>query len=363
MRVDDMSLFGETPQKLDEVRATPSRADSEMYTHFQRPDRLHHPLYVITPIFNAVRYRSRWRLYQDFAKRIHEAGAVLITVEAAFGKRDFSVTNPDNPYHVQVRVSTELWLKENLINRGVARLSELHPDWPKVAWIDGDVTFIRDDIADETRHALEHYPLVQMWTHAQDMGPDHTPINQQYGFAWCYINGMEPPSPPKKYKDYPPYYYAARMAGKPGFYWHPGYAWAATREAWDALGGLIDVSVVGNADNQMAYALIGKMDQALPEGLTKGYLSYLKEWENRAIQYIRLDIGFVDGLVSHHWHGKKKDRQYQSRWQVLIEAGFDPAKDLKRDRQLVWQLTDRSIALRNGLRRVARQRNEDSIDI
>ena len=333
----------------------------EYGTHFQRPDRLHDPLYVVTVVFNAVRYRSRWKLYQDFAKRISESGAILITVEAAFGNRDFSVTEAGNPYHVQVRVSTELWLKENLVNRGVARLSELHPNWPKVAWVDADVTFVRDDIADETRHALEHHPIVQMWSHAQDLGPDHTPLNIQHGFAWCYVEGMDPPVPPKSFTYYPPYY-DMKLAGKPGYYWHPGYAWAVTREAWDALGGLIDVSVVGNADNQMAYAIIGNLDAALPPGLSSGYVSILREWQRRAEKYILHDIGFVEGLVSHHWHGKKKDRQYQSRWQVLVESKFDPAIDLKRDRQLVWQLTDRSEILRDGLRRVARQRNEDSID-
>lgn len=333
----------------------------EMSTYFQRQDRLHHPLYVVTVIYNAVRYRTRWKLYQDFAKRMAEAGAVLITVEAAFGRRDFAVTDASNPYHVQVRVSTELWLKENLINRGVARLSELHPDWPKVAWVDADVSFIRDDIADETRHVLEHYPIVQMWSQAQDIAPDHTPINLQYSFAWCYINGMEPSKPQKVFRDYPPYY-AAKIPGRPGYYWHPGYAWACTREAWDALGGLIDVSVVGNADNQMAYAIVGHLEYALPPGLTPGYVSGLTEWQRRAETYLHHDLGLVEGLVSHHWHGKKQDRQYQSRWQVLIEAGFDPALDLKRDRQLVWQLTDRSEILRDGLRRVARARNEDSLD-
>ena len=33
---------------------------------------------------------------------------------------------------------------------------------------------------------------------------------------------------------------------------HPGYAWAITREAMDILDGLIDFSIVGSADFQMA---------------------------------------------------------------------------------------------------------------
>jgi len=112
----------------------------------------------------------------------------------------------------------------------------------------------------------------------------------------------------------------------------------------------------------MANAIIGTVEYTVPDGITPGYLSQLVEWQRRAEKYLLHDLGFVEGLVSHHWHGKKQDRQYQSRWKVLLDSQFDPAIDLKRDRQLVWQLTDRSAMLRDGLRRIARQRNEDSID-
>ena len=75
-------------------------------TLFSRPDRLHDPLYVVTTVFNATRYRSRWRLYEDFAKHVAEAGAILITVEIAFGERDFAVTQADDPRDVQLRTDS-----------------------------------------------------------------------------------------------------------------------------------------------------------------------------------------------------------------------------------------------------------------
>jgi hypothetical protein len=67
-----------------------------------------------------------------------------------------------------------------------ARLSEIHPDWPKVAWIDSDVNFERDDIMDETRHALAHYDVVQMWSHAQDMGPENEPLPDMGRFRFFF---------------------------------------------------------------------------------------------------------------------------------------------------------------------------------
>ena len=44
---------------------------------FSRPDQIKEPLYVITSVFNAVRYRTRWKLYQDFVRMVEASGAIL----------------------------------------------------------------------------------------------------------------------------------------------------------------------------------------------------------------------------------------------------------------------------------------------
>jgi hypothetical protein len=353
---------------IEKIALHHAEVSHELGSHFQRQDRLHTPLYVVTPVFNAVRYRSRWTHYQDYAKRVAEAGGVLITVEAAFGGRDFVVTEPGNPQHVQVRVSSELWLKENLINRGVARLSEIHPDWPKVAWIDADVNFERDDIMDETRHALEHYDVVQMWSHAQDMGPDYIPLpDVAHSYGWCFLNGIPRP---ENVLAGNPYYY--QVQGVRGIYWHPGYAWACTREWWDGVGGLIDWTIIGNGDYYMAEGMSNRLNPLEKTYLFKtpsvAYDQMLVQWQTRCMRVLgkgnRGGLGVVPGLVTHKWHGKKMDRQYDTRWKLLIDTGFDPTKHLKRDRQLIWTLDESApVLLRDGLRRVARLRNEDSIDL
>jgi hypothetical protein len=48
---------------------------------------------------------------------------------------------------------------------------------------------------------------------------------------------------------------------------------------------------------------------------------------------------------------------------ILRENRFDPARDIKRDWQGVWQLTDRKPALRDGLRSYFRSRDEDSTEV
>jgi hypothetical protein len=321
---------------------------------FSRPDRLHDPLYVITPVFNAVRYRSRWRLYEDFAKRVYESGAILYTVEVAFGDRDFAVTEAGHPQHVQLRTGHELWLKENSINVAVSRLPS---DWKYVAWIDSDVAFARDDWADETRHALQHYQLVQMFSEAIDLNPENEGLGKAMSFVWCTLNGHPTMVRAPNGAVYP---YFARKPGQ--IYPHPGYAWAARREAWDALGGLIDISVVaGGGDWHMAHALVGEIEWTLKAPYHPAYKTHMREWQKRCDRYIRRNIGIVPGLVLHHWHGPKTSRRYWSRTGIFTKHQFNPETDIKRDWQGLYQLTDEKPQLRDDIRAYFRARNEDAI--
>ena len=65
----------------------------------------------------------------------------------------------------------------------------------------------------------------------------------------------------------------------------------------------------------------------------------------------------------HAWHGKKKQRKYIERWDILIRNDYVPYLDLRRDWQGLYALTDRNRQLRDDIRRYFLQRNEDSVDV
>jgi hypothetical protein len=305
------------------------------------------PLYVVAPIVNPSRYRSRYSLYRDFARYITDAGAILYTVEAAYGDRDHEVTTDDNPNHIRLRTNHEIWHKENLINIGVSRLPAA---WKYVAWIDTDVRFARPDIVAETIHQLQHFSVVQMFAQATDLGPRHQPLRSFDGFAAQWIRrGGDVPSDMGQYG-----------------VWHPGYAWACRRDAWDHLGGLIDFAIVGSADRYMACGLIGELAQSLsPDIVTAcpAYTDWCMAWQERAETHVRRDIGFVDGLLLHYFHGAKSKRGYGNRSDILWKNQFDPVQDIKRDWQGLWQLTGHKPSLRDALRAYFRARDEDSTEM
>ena len=309
------------------------------------------PLYLITPYSNLVRSSTRRRLFGEFAERIRGTpGVTLVVVELTHGSRPFEVTRPGNPLHVQLHSSEELWQKEAMLNVAIARL----PHGAKyVAWVDADVAFSRPDWAAETVHQLQHYAVVQMFSHAQDLGPAYEPMQLHAGFVYNYrTHGLA-----VEWRGPCPDEVGNRAGG------HPGYAWAARLDALDAIGGLLDYAVLGSADNHMAHAMVGLMEDTLYDGITPGYRDYLLRWQARCAEAARGLVGYVPGTILHYWHGKKSSRGYHWRWRILQECGFDPRVDLRRDTQGLLRLDPSRTELRDRIMGYMRSRNEDGTDV
>ena len=322
-------------------------------SNYARPDKITEPLYVIAPIFNSKRYRSRWKLYEDFAKHVADAGGILHTIECAFGEREFvikqNVNDPCNQRLIQVRTNHELWIKENLINIAVSRLPS---NWKYIAIVDADTLFARCDWTDETKHLLQHYPVIQMFSQCQDLSPNYEAFPPEKGMM--YLWNMYGDTIPDKFKGSP---YSNRFPG------HPGFCWAFTREAWNNLGGLIDYCILGSADSFMAHAFMGKLNNILKKDYHPEYTKRLKIWQDRAETYIKRNVGYMPGLVLHYWHGAKVNRQYKSRDNILTGNQYNPDLDIKLDSQGLYQLTDRNWKLRDEIRKYFSERNEDDISL
>ena len=309
-------------------------------------------LHVCTVISNPVRYYSRYELYNQFKEQVGPNHKLWV-VEIAYGNRPFVITERDNPQHLQLRTSHEIWHKENALNLLFQHVLSECPEAEYFAWVDADVTFTRADWALETLQCLQHYDFVQMFTHAQDVGPKYEPIgNPAIGFVYAYCNELPNQAQGEAYV---PYGYGKKFA-------HPGYAWAARKSALDKVGGLLDCCVLGSADHNMAMGLVDQIERSIDSRLNENYRKYIQIWGDRCKQLIKRNIGYVPGTLMHHWHGKKIDRKYRDRGSILINNNFDPFLDLKADLQGLYQLTDRSIRLRDDIRSYFRDRNEDSVD-
>jgi len=270
-----------------------------------------------------------------------QQGVHLVTVEVAFGDRHFEITRPDDPDNIQLVTDHEIWHKENMINLGIQRLPL---DWEYVAWIDTDLQFCNPNWATETIHALQHHKVVQLFETAIDLGPKGEPMTSHKGFMYSYRHGLS-----RNFKLYPT--------------WHPGYAWAATREAIDGLGGLIDRAALGSGDHHMALSLIGQGVSSMPGEISPNYTAMIVDWQENAKYYIGDRVGYLPGTIVHYFHGKKRERNYQGRWQILLKQKFDPYIDLCLDSQGLLQFSRHGERLRTDFQSYFSSRNEDSIDL
>ena len=315
-------------------------------------------LYVIAVISNPVGYESRYRLYRNFEKHMRQSGAELITVELATGNQEFAVTNFYNKNHIQLRTDSVLWYKENLINIG---FSALPTDYKYVAWIDADITFINPDWVQETINALENYKIVQMFATVFDLNAagESMSISNSFGSMYVRNNCVVPPvrvnEITKRSKDNGGIYTGTK-------FWHPGYAWAATRNTIEATNGVMDFPIMGSADHLMALSLVGETDRINHLDLSSGYVDCIHCWEKNALNFVNGQIGYVPGSIAHHFHGKKINRGYHNRTQVLIDYQYNPSTDIRKDKKGLVHLIvedDRQLALQNALIEYFKSRKED----
>jgi len=296
-------------------------------------------LHVAAMYSNPCRWDARRRLFNDFRRHMADTANVKLHVgEIAYGDRAFEVTSRNHPLDYQFRTVTELWHKENLLNLVISRFPA---GWQYGAYCDGDFHFTRRDWALEAIHLLQHYDFVQLFSSYQDLSSDYRPLGVHPSFAYNYARTGQAPR--------------SYQAGA------PGGAWAFRRSAFDAVGGLLDVCILGSGDSWMAYGLSGQPNNH-PETNDPGqdYAKAILTWQRRAA-VLRKNFYYLDNHAIHYFHGSKARRGYATRWQILRDHGYNPLTDIFRDSQGVYQLTPDKPALRDAIRRYFRERNEDDV--
>jgi hypothetical protein len=336
--------------------------------------------WVVGVVSNPVRYDSRYNLFNIWKERLLRApGVNLFVVEVQQGEREFAVTEKENHCHLQIRTTNELWIKENMINLAIQRIvtdvgesvAKVKPEY--VAWVDCDVIFSHETTWHyETLHQLQTYDLVQMWETAVDLGPTGQIISEKphQSFMSCYrrhgIDAYSHGNPQKLNAYYGPYGDTKKNVP----YFHPGFAWAAKLSKLSKVGCLIDRCIIGAGDHHMALASVGHAKRSVPEDFGKAspyYLEMVLDWERKALREFQGRVGYVNGTLLHMWHGKKKQRNYWGRWDVVRpkngESAYDPYLDVFADGQGLLQLDDDKPKMRDMIHDYFRARNEDSIDL
>lgn len=296
-------------------------------------------LYVILPYFNYCHYHRRLELFSEFVGRYAGTrGVRLVVVEGTIKGETFQLPSFSRVFlHIKVELPDQVWIKENLINLGVKHLPV---GWKYMAWVDADLTFLNTNWVQDTVRLLGEVDVVQLFHTAINMGPEGEAMKIDQSFCYMALKSNRPYHKNAKY----------------GF-WHPGFAWAMTRESYEKLGGLLDCAILGSGDRHMALSLIGKGAWSYHGGVTEGYREKVRLFEEKCFG---LRFGYVPGTILHHFHGSLKDRQYVDRWLILVRHKYDPFKDIYYDKNGLLKLNIEGRRMQEDIRGYFMGRKEDN---
>ncbi len=319
-----------------------------------RADRAFAPdlLDVVAVYDNPLHWVSRYINFLRFEDSMIEAGVRLTTVETAYGQMPFDLADREGVRRVRLRANSICWRKENLARIGVAAI----PDAQYLALIDGDMLFHDPLWVEQVLRGLQIHRVVQISSDIVWLGPKNELVGSGKSFMHWYLK--------------------SRRAHTQDQYWHkagpvemldwgyPGGAWGYRREAFDAIGGLLDVCLLGAGDYHMAMGHFDLADLLLTNNdYTPQYRAALKAWKEQARAAIVEDIGLVPGIVYHLWHGPLKARRYSTREQILIRNHYDPNTDLVRRRDGLIELAGNKPKLRDDILGYFTDRDEDTTNL
>ena len=306
----------------------------------------HGILDIMLSLNNYCQYQSRYKLFRAFVTKLKRYSQIrLHVVEIALGDRKHFIKQDDPNFHtvLLLRTDCELWHKENSLNLLAARLPN---DCKYLAWVDADITFLNENWVSDTLNALQHFDICQVFQTIIDLGPEGEVLSIFKSFSWMYhLKHFNP----KEIVGY----------GGKG---HTGYGWACTKKIFDKIGGLFAYGVLGSGDRHMAYSFVGAAMDSYNSNITQGYKDKVIQYQKRC-KGARL--GYVKGSVSHHFHGRKKDRHYGDRWLILVNNQYDPNEHITLDSQGLFYFNpdDDTYNLRREVSAYFTSRHEDSIDI
>ena len=224
-----------------------------------------------------------------------------------------------------------------MVNLGVKYL--LPKSWKAFAWIDADVEFDSNSWALDTLKILNGCKdVVQLFSHCIDMDKNENTLNIFNSFGYSF-------NKTKKYTQ------------RGIDYWHPGYAWAITRKAYEKIGGIYDKGVLGSGDSIMALSFINKTGNMNNENYSEDYNNSMLEFQKKAKT---LRLGYTPGIIRHYFHGSKINRRYTERWQILIRQQYSPIQHLTYDSQGILIPTEQfSEEFKNDILNYFEERKED----
>jgi len=255
---------------------------------------------VLIAFFNPVPFKRPLKNLLYIMKSLRDERIPHFVAECVFFDREPEVPGA----HLVLRSNSLMFYKENLLNLLEATVPQ---QYTKLVLMDGDIIFSAPDWIDQISQKLDTTDIIQPFEQACWLYPDNTRIRAQkgsYGFA-ITKKAMNENTPPNKF--------------------HPGFVWAMKRSIFKAIGGLYDKAIAGNGDVMFAFSLLNDMPSSYISRYAPCILETWREYNER-VRRVNPVIGYLNMDVYHLFHGLVRNRQYNSRHEIIkakLAGGWD----------------------------------------
>ncbi|MFH1358883.1 MAG: putative nucleotide-diphospho-sugar transferase [archaeon] len=314
------------------------------------PKKLKGSFWGITTFFNPAGYKNKIENYKKFRNSSKKQGLNLLCVELVFEDSKFELKDKDADILIQLRTNSSksiLWQKERLINIG---LKHLPKDCDKIVWLDCDIIFDNDNWIKETSELLENYIIVQPYSLAVRLSKDMDISN----FDDVRKENTKDTYPSMAYSYINPFI-IRNLGLKHG---HTGFVWSARKEIIDLVG-FYDRCVLFFGDELMAHAFCNiKDNQRFNDYSEEMKEDYLK-WAKKVSNLVKGSVYYNNGFIFHLWHGDFKDKLYGKIDNILKKHNFNPNKDIKINKEGVWEWASNKQELHKEIKDYFYLRKED----
>lgn len=303
-------------------------------------------LYIIVPYFNFINYKSGIANLNVFLQHISLYKNVKVVLVEGYNNKKTQLNNYSQKVykHLKFHVPHILWVKENLINLG---FKSLPTDWKYAGWIDRDIIFCNPGWAQSTVKALNVHDIIQPWKECIFLDKNYNHEHIDFGEWSIEDTYLADSFCSKRFND---------LAGfkKNNRFSHPGQAWCISRNFYDKTNGLYDKCILGGGDGVLMYSLLGE----------KTLSPVMKTHENEAFNHykniLKCSVGYVSGVILHHYHGNLAKRKYLSKAEIYQHHKFDPQLHLTYSKQGILMYTQKAHLLALDVKRYFLERDEDS---
>ena len=285
-------------------------------------------LAVLTTFFNPMNYINIKYNYKKFSEKLN---CDLFTIELSFDGNFY--LEGENIIRIKGEKENILWQKERLLN---ILLEQIPKEYTNIAWVDCDILFNNQNWVEETNNNLQKYKVVQLYEFANRLNDQGNIELKSKGIIKRIdeINKID----------------LNLSLGIPGF------AWAIRREIIEELK-FLDTQIIGGGDSLMCYSFLGEKNGFVSDKMNTEWFNCFSEWSDKAINLINKSVGYINGEITHLYHGKMINRKYNHRYLILSENKFNPKTDLEIDNNQLWKFKNKTLS--NKLLDYFGNRNED----